>query len=165
MGRATVGVKAIDVEDSDSVVGMAVTDPTRPYVLAVCEKGFGKRTLIDEFRTQHRGGKGIILIDASDRNGPVVDVKLVGESDEVMMITDKGQTLRTRCAEIRETGRNAQGVKIMDVDDEERIVGVERMAESQVDAGGSEMPPGESLTPPAGESIPPPSDGGDDTLN
>ncbi|HEX7601935.1 MAG TPA: DNA gyrase C-terminal beta-propeller domain-containing protein, partial [Polyangiaceae bacterium] len=108
---------------------------------------------------------GIILIDASDRNGPVVDVKLVGESDEVMMITDKGQTLRTRCAEIRETGRNAQGVKIMDVDGEERIVGVERMAESQVDAAGSEMPPGDSMTPPAGESIPPPSDGGDDTLN
>jgi len=93
-------------------------------------------------------------------------VKLVGENDEVMMITDKGQTLRTRCAEIRETGRNAQGVKIMDVDGEERIVGVERMAESQVDAGGSEMPPaGDSMAPP-GESIPPPpSDGGDDTLN
>ncbi len=154
MGRATVGVKGIELAGEDQVVGLAVTDPERPYVLAVCEKGYGKRTLIDEFRVQHRGGKGIILIDASERNGPVVDVKLVAESDEVMLITDRGQTLRTGVAEIRETGRNAQGVRIMNVEDDERVVGVERLAERDGD-GGSEAPPGES-TPPAGESVPPP---------
>src|SRR5690606_27616489 len=73
-GRGTVGVKAIEVAEDDEVVGMAVTDPERQHVLAVCEKGYGKRTLLDEFRQQNRGGKGIILIDASERNGPVVDV-------------------------------------------------------------------------------------------
>ena len=129
-GRATMGVKAIDVDDTDEVVDMAVTETERSYVLAVCEKGYGKRTHIDEFRVQNRGGKGIILIDASDRNGPVVDVMLVREKDEIMVMTDRGQSLRTRAWEVRETGRNAQGVKIMAVDGEERIVAVERMAES-----------------------------------
>ncbi len=144
MGRGTVGVKAIDVADDDQVVGMAVTDPERQHVLAVCEKGYGKRTLLEEFRQQNRGGKGIILIDASERNGPVVDVKLVKDGDEVMLITDRGQTLRTTVAEIRETGRNAQGVKIMTVGDDERIVALERLAETPAgdgEPGASEMPP------------------------
>jgi DNA gyrase subunit A len=145
MGRGTVGVKAIDVADDDQVVGMAVTEETRQHVLAVCEKGYGKRTLLEEFRQQNRGGKGIILIDASDRNGPVVDIKLVKDGDEIMLITDKGQTIRTGVSEIRETGRNAQGVKIMSVEDDERIVALERLAETPPDAEGggqSELPPG-----------------------
>jgi DNA gyrase subunit A len=123
---------------------MAVTEPERQHVLAVCEKGYGKRTLLEEFRQQNRGGKGIILIDASDRNGPVVDIKLVKDGDEIMLITHKGQTIRTGVVEIRETGRNAQGVKIMSVEGEERIVALERLAETPPDlnAGGSEAPPG-----------------------
>ncbi len=155
MGRSTVGVKAIDVADDDQVVGMTVTDPERRHVLAVCERGYGKRTDIDEFRVQNRGGKGIILIDASERNGPVVDVKLVKDGDEVMLITDRGQMLRTPVADIRETGRNAQGVKLMAVEDDERIVALERLAESTED---SVVPPGASEFPGPGEdggSIPP----------
>ncbi|WP_394828709.1 DNA gyrase subunit A [Pendulispora albinea] len=164
-GRATMGVKAIELGDDDAVVGMGVTQPDRPYVLALCEKGYGKRTLLDEFRSQNRGGKGIILIDASERNGPVVDVVLVKDGDEVMLITDRGQMLRTRTDEIRETGRNAQGVKIMTVEDEERVVALERLEESSEEgaesAGGSMLPP-----PPDGEGTPPSSDGGPpSTLN
>jgi DNA gyrase subunit A len=147
-GRATMGVRAIDVGDDDEVVGMAVTEDDRHHVLAVCEKGFGKRTLIEEFRAQNRGGKGIILIDASDRNGPVVGIKLVKESDEVMLITDRGQTIRTRVDEIRETGRNAQGVRLMTLGEAERIVALERLAEAEVD--------GNSMLPPGSESMPPP---------
>jgi DNA gyrase subunit A len=145
MGRGTVGVKAIDVADDDQVVGMAVTEESRQHVLAVCEKGYGKRTLLEEFRQQNRGGKGIILIDASDRNGPVVDIKLVKDGDEIMLITDKGQTIRTSVVEIRETGRNAQGVKIMSVEGDEHIVALERLAETPPDesGGASELPPGE----------------------
>ena len=156
MGRATVGVKAIDVGDDDEVVGILVTETDRKHVLAVCQKGYGKRTHIDEFRIQNRGGKGIILIDASERNGPVVDVKLVKDGDEVMLITDKGQTLRTRTDEIRETGRNAQGVKIMSVDDEEKVVALERLAESPIEEEGGEAPPSTS-TPPS--ILPPSGDG------
>jgi DNA gyrase subunit A len=159
MGRATMGVKAIDVTEGDEVVGLAVTEAERNHVLAVCEKGFGKRTLLEEFRVQNRGGKGIILIDASERNGPVVDIRFVKDGDEVMLITDRGQTLRTRVDEIRETGRNAQGVKLMTLEADERIVALERLAESSADEepGGSEAPPAEgggSSTPPA--SMPPP---------
>jgi DNA gyrase subunit A len=110
MGRATHGVKGIDLGEGDEVVGLEVSDPSLPHVLAVCSNGYGKRTSIEEFRIQNRGGKGIILIDASDRNGPVVGMKLVSDGDEVMLITDRGQTIRTRVDEIRETGRNAQGV-------------------------------------------------------
>jgi DNA gyrase subunit A len=154
MGRATHGVKGIDLSPGDAVVGMVVTDAERPHLLAVCANGFGKRTHIDEFRTQNRGGKGIILIDASERNGPVVGLKLVKDDDEVMIITDRGQTLRTRVAEIRETGRNAQGVKLMTLGDGERIVAVERLAENvDGDDGGSMAPPSGSMAPPA--SLPP----------
>jgi DNA gyrase subunit A len=143
MGRGTVGVRAIDVAEDDQVVGVAVTDPERQHVLAVCEKGYGKRTLLEEFRQQNRGGKGIILIDASERNGPVVDVKLVKDGDQIMLITDRGQTLRTNVTEIRETGRNAQGVKIMSVEEGERIVALERLAETAEGdgSGQSEIPP------------------------
>jgi DNA gyrase subunit A len=165
MGRATVGVRAIDVAENDQVVGLAVTEPERPFVLAVCEHGYGKRTNIEEFRIQNRGGKGIILIDASERNGPVVDVKLVKDTDELMLITDKGQMLRTRVGEIRETGRNAQGVKIMTVEEGERVVGVERLAESEdgTDGSPSDMPP-EGSIPPDG-SIPPSMPPPDGSLN
>jgi DNA gyrase subunit A len=147
MGRATHGVKGMDITEGDEVVGLEVSDETRPLVLTVCANGFGKRTHIDEFRTQNRGGKGIILIDASERNGPVVGVKLVKDTDEVMLITDRGQTLRTRVDEIRETSRNAQGVKLMTLDDAERIVAMERLAEAEVDEGGSMAPPEGSLPP------------------
>jgi DNA gyrase subunit A len=133
MGRSAAGVKAMEIDDDDAIVGMAVTDPERHHVLAVCERGYGKRTPLEEFRQQNRGGKGIILIDASDRNGPVVGIALVGPKDEVMLVTDRGQTIRTRVDEIRETGRNAQGVKLMSVEEGERVVAVESLDEISVD--------------------------------
>jgi DNA gyrase subunit A len=130
-GRNTSGVKAIELEGSDEVVGLACTEPERDRVLAVCERGYGKRTPLSEFRAQNRGGKGVILIDATERNGPVVGIALVKAMDEVMLITDRGQTIRIAVGEIRETGRNAQGVKLMSVEDDERVVGVELIGEAQ----------------------------------
>jgi DNA gyrase subunit A len=147
MGRSTVGVRGIDLSEGDSVVGLGVTSDGEPKVLAVCEKGYGKRTPLSEFRPQNRGGKGIILIDASERNGPVVGIALVNDDAEVMLVTDRGQTLRTKVSEIRETGRNAQGVRVMTVEEGERVVAIEALAESE-DAGalpgsadGTSMPP------------------------
>ena len=133
-GRATAGVKAIDLEEGDAVVGLARTDAERKFVLTVCERGYGKRTPIEEFRIQNRGGKGIILIDASDRNGPVVGIAMVKPEDEVMIITDRGQTIRTPIEGIRETGRNAQGVKLMRIEDDERVVAIEPINEGAADA-------------------------------
>jgi DNA gyrase subunit A len=169
MGRNTAGVKAIELEPKDEVVGLSRTEAERKFVLAVCERGYGKRTPIEEFRTQNRGGKGIILIDCSDRNGPVVGIAMVKPEDEVMIITDRGQTIRTPIEGIRETGRNAQGVKLMSIADDERVVAIEPIGESQAGAAlegdtdseeasddasdptseGQSTPPGEGSTPPA----------------
>ncbi|MGC4063535.1 MAG: DNA gyrase subunit A [Polyangiaceae bacterium] len=141
MGRNTSGVKAIELEEGDHVVGLTATDPERDQVLAVCQRGYGKRTLLSEFRVQNRGGKGVILIDCSDRNGPVVSIALVKSGDEVMLITDRGQTIRTSVDNIRETGRNAQGVRVMNVDDDERVMAVEAIGERPAeDAAGDDSP-------------------------
>jgi DNA gyrase subunit A len=143
MGRNAGGVKAIELEQGDEVVGLARTEPERSWVLAVCARGYGKRTALEEFRPQNRGGKGIILIDASDRNGPVVGIALVKPEDEIMLITDRGQTIRTAVSGVRETGRNAQGVKLMSVGDDERVVAFEPIGESNAGAAleGSIPPP------------------------
>ncbi len=148
MGRNTGGVKAIELDDDDEVVGLATTEPERDQVLAICERGYGKRTKLEEFRQQNRGGKGIILIDASERNGPVVGISLVKPEDEVMLITDRGQTIRTLIEEIRETGRNAQGVRVMNVGEDERVVGFEAVGESRTDELDDDEE-GNSLAPPA----------------
>ncbi len=143
-GRATMGVKGIELDDGDVVIGLCVSSPERSRVLAVCERGFGKQTPLDEFRLQSRGGKGVILIDASDRNGPVVGVAMVGPTDSVLLVTDRGQMLRTAVSEIRETSRNAQGVRVMNVDEDERVVAIETFA------ADSEPPDTSSSPPPAG---------------
>ncbi len=139
MGRNTTGVKAVELVDDDEVVGLVVTDPERTQVLSVCERGYGKRTPLEEFRSQNRGGRGIILIDASERNGPVVAVALVKPTDEVVLITDRGQIIRTRVGEIRETGRNAQGVRVMNVAEDERVVGLEPVGESSSDDASDDV--------------------------
>lgn len=141
MGRATAGVKAIELDADDAVVGLAVSDPERSQVLALCERGYGKRTALEEFRQQKRGGKGIILIDTSERNGPVVGLSLVGAEDELMLVTNRGQTIRTRVSEIRETGRNAQGVRVMNVDADERVMAMERLTEREDEAEESDAEP------------------------
>jgi DNA gyrase subunit A len=146
-GRATMGVKGIELEESDEVVGLCVTGDGRDRVLAVCERGYGKRTSLEEFRKQSRGGKGVILIDASERNGPVVGVAMVSPADQIMLVTDRGQTLRTKASEIRETGRNAQGVRLMNVDEGERVVAIEAFAEAE-EAMTTTVPP-----PPADASV------------
>jgi DNA gyrase subunit A len=140
-GRATMGVKGVEVEEGDVVVNMGVTGEGRDRVLAVCERGYGKQTPIDEFRLQSRGGKGVILIDASERNGPVVGVAMVGPTDEVILVTDRGQMLRTKVNQIRETGRNAQGVRLMNVDEGERVVAIEAFAEEGSEGAGASQPP------------------------
>ncbi|MBI4703985.1 MAG: DNA gyrase subunit A [Deltaproteobacteria bacterium] len=134
-GRATMGVKAIDLAEGDCAVGLGAYWPgeARDRVLAVCERGFGKQTPVSEFPLQSRAGKGVILIDASDRNGPVMGVALVGPADELMIITDRGQTLRTQVSEIHETGRIAQGVRLMDVAEEERVVAIATHVETEAD--------------------------------
>ncbi|NUP10372.1 MAG: DNA gyrase subunit A [Polyangiaceae bacterium] len=141
MGRSTVGVKGMEIDEADTVVGLCVASSEEDRVLAVCERGYGKQTPLGEFRLQSRGGKGVILIDASERNGPVVGVAIVGPDHEVLLVTDQGQMLRIKVADIRETGRNAQGVRLMSVAEGERIVAIEVVDATQETGQTASSPP------------------------
>jgi DNA gyrase subunit A len=126
MGRSAVGVWGIRLEDGDEVCDMVVTDGTGA-LLTVCENGYGKRTLVEEYRAQSRGGKGIIDIKTSDRNGKVVNLLAVADDDEVMLITKDGQIVRTKVAEISIVGRNTQGVRCIALNDGDKLVSVARI--------------------------------------
>ena len=143
MGRDSRGVKGIDLRDGDFVIGMDIVDTDggdeAQQVLTVSANGYGKRTAIDEWRRQNRGGKGIIGMDTSERNGSLVKLRLVSPDDQLMVITDGGQVIRTRVSEIRETGRNTQGVRVIRLRDGEHVVDVEPVAEAD-DEEGEEAP-------------------------
>jgi DNA gyrase subunit A len=121
MGRATSGVRGIDLEENDWVVGIETVKPDST-ILTVTENGFGKRTPVSEYRVQTRGGKGVININASERNGNVVSVKAVKENDEVILITVGGQVIRTGVKEISVIGRNTQGVKILNTEGGNKVI-------------------------------------------
>jgi DNA gyrase subunit A len=119
-GRDTVGVWGIRLEKGDYVVGAAVVNKDAQLLVAG-ENGLGKRTSFDEYRVQSRGGKGIITMKTNERTGGVAGALTVRDADEIMLITNKGKMVRTRVAEIRETGRNAQGVKLIDLREGENL--------------------------------------------
>lgn len=123
MGRTAKGVRGIKLAQGDSVIGMeqAERDGEQPDVLSVCENGYGKRTEFSEYRTQNRGGSGVITIKTTQRNGCVAGIKLVDESKDLMVITEKGMAIRIRCEEIRSVGRNAQGVRLVRLEDNDKI--------------------------------------------
>jgi DNA gyrase subunit A len=126
MGRSAVGVWGIRLEDGDEVRDMVVTDGTGS-LLTVCENGYGKRTPVEEYRLQSRGGKGIIDIKTSDRNGKVVNLLAVADDDEVMLITKDGQIVRTKVDQISVVGRNTQGVRCIALNDGDKLVSVARI--------------------------------------
>ena len=126
MGRSAVGVWGIRLEEGDAVCDMVVTDGTGT-LLTVCENGYGKRTPVEEYRDQSRGGKGIIDIKTSDRNGKVVNLLAVSDDDEVMLITKDGQIVRTKVSQISVVGRNTQGVRCIALNDGDKLVSVARI--------------------------------------
>jgi DNA gyrase subunit A len=127
MGRSAYGVRGVKLIGEDEVVSTAVVKQGAT-LLTVTENGFGKRTVFDEYRTMNRGGQGVITIDVSIRNGNVVDIRTVHEDDEIMVTTSKGIIIRVPVRGIRVQGRNTQGVKIMNVEGKDRVVGVARLA-------------------------------------
>src|SRR5438105_540579 len=119
-GRNTVGVWGIRPGKGDHVVASAIVDPNS-MLLVAGENGIGKRTSFEDYRRQSRGGKGIITMKTGEKTGDVVGALTVRETDEIMLITNKGQMVRTRVKEIRETGRNTMGVKLMDLRNSEKL--------------------------------------------
>ena len=128
MGRNAYGVRGISLRDDDEVVAMEVLAPGGT-ILSVTEQGYGKRTELDEYRVQSRGGVGIINIQTSERNGKVVGVTQVTGEDELMLITQQGKILRMASSNIRSIGRATQGVRLIDIEGEDRAVSIARLAE------------------------------------
>jgi DNA gyrase subunit A len=136
IGRTAAGVRGITLQPGDEVVGMEILSPDAT-ILTVTERGYGKRTPLDDYRLQNRGGQGVITIRTSERNGQVVGVAQVVADDEVMLITDGGKVLRCPVSGISTMGRATQGVRVMDLNPSEKLVSIARLAEADVsDADG-----------------------------
>ena len=129
MGRVAAGNIGIRMEKGDEVVGMESLQDEGATILTVTEKGFGKRTKTEEYRVQARGGKGILTIRTTERNGPVVYAYQVSDQDELMIIAEQGKIIRLRVRDISVIGRNTQGVKLIDLAEGEKVVGVARVME------------------------------------
>jgi DNA gyrase subunit A len=168
MGRAARGVKGMTLVGDDRVVSLLVLGEEGNSILTVCERGYGKRTAVDDYRVTNRGGKGIINIRTTDRNGKVVEAVAVTKDDGAILITSEGKLIRTNCSDISEIGRATQGVKLIRLDSEsDRVVAVAKVvkgeevgeastpleAASAADAAASAAPPEPEETdePPADE--------------
>jgi DNA gyrase subunit A len=149
MGRTAYGVWGIDLEEGDAVVSLEVVRPGGT-VLTVTRNGFGKRTELDEYRLQSRGGKGLINIKTSERNGPVVGVNFLRADEQVMLITEKGMIIRLNTADISTIGRNTQGVRLIQLEEGDHLVSVARLAEREED----EESPGDPAGPGASKEEP-----------
>jgi DNA gyrase subunit A len=172
MGRPAGGVTGARFKrDGDAVVAMLVVpngDNTGRKVLTACVNGYGKRTPLEDYPVKGRGTRGVINIDANDRNGEVIAMKLVADTDEVMFITEKGIIMRTRVEEIRETGRNAAGVRLLKLDEGDKLVAMAQVEAEDREEGGGEAPaePAPDATPPAAPEEGPaaPEEGGPPTV-
>jgi DNA gyrase subunit A len=133
MGRTAYGVRGVSLRDDDFVVGMEAVRPGGT-LLTVTEQGFGKRTEIEEYRVQSRGGVGIINIATTERNGQVVGVAYVQEGDQLLVITQQGMILRMQTNDVRAIGRATQGVKIIDLEGGDRVVSIAKLAEKEEDS-------------------------------
>jgi len=115
--------------DGSQLVGMDVIDPGKS-MLVVTENGFGKRTPNEDYRSQSRGGKGVLNIRITERNGDVIGFRQVAEEDDILLITDRGRLIRVPIAEMRKIGRVTQGVRLMGLDEGEKVVDITVLAES-----------------------------------
>jgi DNA gyrase subunit A len=147
MGRTAAGVRGIRVPDGEEVISLIIPDPNG-LVLTASENGFGKLTPVDEFPTHGRGGQGVIAMQTTERNGRLVAATQVATTDELMLMSSGGTLVRTRAEEISILGRNTQGVRLIRLDDGERLIGVEPVepetddeSEETDDAGSADAGP------------------------
>lgn len=132
MGRTARGVRGIRLSDEHEVISLIPVDPTQAILFAT-QNGYGKRTAVDEFPTKGRGGQGVIAIQTSERNGPVIGAVSVLEDEEIMLISDGGTLVRTPVSGVSVLGRNTQGVRLINITADEKLVGVEPVVEYKAD--------------------------------
>ena len=139
MGRVSQGVKGINIDDSERIIGMELIDDT-VEILSITENGYGKRTAASQYRKQTRGGKGILAMRLTEKNGEIKQIKPVSDKDDLMVITDKGQVVRTKISGISLMGRATQGVRIIKLKEGESVVSVEKIVEpdEEIDDTNSE---------------------------
>ena len=130
MGRNTRGVRGMKIAKDQQVLSLLVAENDQQTVLVATENGFGKRTVLADFRHSGRGTQGVKAIAISERNGMVVAARLVNDEDEIMLITTGGVLIRTRVKEIRELGRATQGVTLINLGDGEKLSGLEKVVET-----------------------------------
>jgi len=128
MGRVSQGVKGISIGDKEKVIGMEIIDDG-VEILSVTDNGYGKRSSAAEYRKQSRGGKGIIAQKLNDKTGEIIQIKPVNENEDLMIITNNGQVIRTKISGISLLGRNTQGVRLINLKDGEAVVAIENLAE------------------------------------
>ncbi|MFO7845295.1 MAG: DNA gyrase subunit A [Balneolaceae bacterium] len=134
MGRNTSGVRGMTLDDDDELVDMVVIKNTHEAtVLAISENGYGKRSLVDDYREQSRGGKGVITLKVTPKTGSLVALKEVSDNDDLMIITERGKVIRMQCKGLRTMGRNTQGVRIMRLDEDGKIGAVTRVVNEDED--------------------------------
>ncbi len=133
MGRGARGVRGMKLQEGQAVISLLVAESDQQTVLVATENGFGKRTVLADFRHSGRGTQGVKAIAESERNGVVIGAKLVNDDDQIMLITTGGVLIRTRVSEIRGMGRAAQGVTLIALDEGEKLAGLEKVAESVVE--------------------------------
>ncbi len=158
MGRSAHGVRGIRLEKDDRLVGLILADE-KATVLTVCENGYGKRTAIGEYRLTNRGGKGVINIKTTERNGKVIAVVEALDDDEMMIMTERGMVIRCPMANVRTIGRNTQGVRVITLDEGDRAVVVARLAREDVEEADEAEPNAEPT--PSSAANPPPTEPAD----
>ncbi|HEX5001101.1 MAG TPA: DNA gyrase C-terminal beta-propeller domain-containing protein, partial [Bacteroidia bacterium] len=139
MGRNATGVRGVTLgSDSDEVVGMVCVNNPQETILVVSEKGFGKRTDLEDYRVTNRGGKGVKTLNVTDKTGDLIAIKGVEDADELMIINKSGITIRMPVADLRVMGRATQGVRLIKLDDDDEIASVEKVDEqiAEVEAEG-----------------------------
>jgi DNA gyrase subunit A len=130
MGRTTHGIRGIKISKEDEVIGMEVVAP-HTQILTVTANGYGKRTSASEYRIQNRGGSGIFTVKRTQRTGDVIGIKIVADEDELMLISNKGKIIRLRAVDIPVQGRSTQGVRLITLEEGERVVAVAKLAEKE----------------------------------
>jgi DNA gyrase subunit A len=148
-GRDTYGVVGMTLDKDDAVVSMEILS-VGADILTASENGYGKRTTMDEYRLQSRGGKGIITMKTTDKTGRVIGVQMVTDDDELMLVTNIGKIIRIRVKDIRVIGRNTQGVRLIDVEEGERVVSLARLAEKEEEEESAPEPPATPRPEPEG---------------
>jgi DNA gyrase subunit A len=144
MGRTAYGVRGISLRDNDEVVAMEVVGQGGT-LLTVAQNGYGKRTELDEYRLQSRGGVGIINIQTSDRNDKVVGIAYVHDDDELMIISQQGMILRMRAGDVRAIGRATQGVRLIEMEEGDEVVAIAKLAEKEEEVGAEGGPDGDAV--------------------